>query len=107
MIYKFMRLILFFDLPMVTKSEVRIYNKFRKYLIKNGYLMMQFSVYSKIFNNRDAVINHIDILKRQVPNQGQIRIMMVTEKQYSKIDIIVGGRSIQEDSIGVESFIKL
>lgn len=102
-----MRLILLFDLPMVTKSEVKIYSKFRKYLIKSGYLMMQYSVYCKIFNNRDAVENHIDILKRQVPNQGQIRIMMVTEKQYANIDIIVGGKSIQESSIGVEPFLKL
>ena len=102
-----MRLILFFDLPMVTKEEVRIYSKFRKYLIKNGYLMMQFSIYSKIFNNRDAVVNHIDILKKQVPSKGQIRIMMVTEKQYAKIDIIVGGKSLQEETIGVEAFLKL
>jgi len=102
-----MRLILFFDLPMVTKSEIRIYNTFRKYLIKNGYLMMQFSIYSKIFNNRDAVTNHIEILRRNVPVQGQIRVMVVTEKQYAKIDIIVGGKSIQESTIGVESFLKL
>ena len=69
--------------------------------------MMQFSIYSKIFNNRDAVTNHIEILKRNVPNQGQIRIMTVTEKQYAKIDIIVGGVSIQEETIGVNAFLKL
>ena len=36
MIYEFMRLVLFFDLPMKTKKEVKIYTHFRKYLIKNG-----------------------------------------------------------------------
>lgn len=107
MIYEFMRLVLFFDLPMTTKKEVRIYNQFRKYLIKNGYLMMQFSVYCKLFPNRDAAINHVTILKRNVPTEGHIRIMVVTEKQYSRIEIIVGGISNQEMIVNADSFIKL
>lgn len=102
-----MRLIVFFDLPMKSKSEVRIYNKFRKWLIKNGYLMMQFSIYSKIFSNRDSCVKHISILKRYVPTQGQIRILMVTEKQYASIEIIVGGISNQEKLTSVEPFVSL
>lgn len=96
MIYKFMRLIVFFDLPMVSKKEIRIYNKFRKWLIANGYNMMQYSIYIKAFNNRDSCVKHIEILKRYVPKQGQIRIMMITERQYAGIEIIVGGASNQE-----------
>lgn len=107
MIYDFMRLVLMFDLPMTTKREIRIYNQFRKYLIKSGYIMMQFSVYCKMFPNRDAAINHITILRKNVPNDGQMRIMVVTEKQYSKIEIIVGGISNQEKYINSDSFIKL
>lgn len=107
MIYNFVRLILFFDLPMTTKKERKIYTNFRKYLIKNGYMMMQFSVYCKIFPNREAAVNHIAILRRNVPVEGQIRIMVVTEKQYAKIEIIVGGKSLQEELINDESFIKL
>lgn len=107
MIYNFMRLILFFDLPMVTKFEVRIYNQFRKYLIKNGYIMMQFSVYCKIFPNRDAAVKHVQILRKNIPNQGHIRIMVVTEKQFSRIEIIVGGKSNQEDIVNSDSFIKI
>lgn len=107
MIYDFMRVILLFDLPMVTKKERRVYSDFRKYLIKNGYLMMQFSVYCKIFNNRDAANNHILILKKNLPSQGQIRIMIVTETQYKKMLILVGGKSRQEDTVTVESFLLL
>lgn len=107
MIYNFMRLVLFFDLPMVTKSEVRIYNQFRKYLIKNGYIMMQFSVYCKIFPNRDAAVKHVQILRKNIPNHGHIRIMVVTEKQFSRIEIIVGGKSNQEDIVNSDSFIKI
>ena len=96
MIYEFMRLVLFFDLPMTTRKEKRIYAHFRKYLIKNGYMMMQYSVYCKIFPNREAAVKHVNILRKNVPNAGQIRLLMVTEKQYSKIEIIVGGKSNQE-----------
>lgn len=70
MIYDFMRLILFFDLPMVTKEDVKIYTSFRKYLIQNGYMMMQYSVYCKIFPNRDAASNHVQKLKSKVPKEG-------------------------------------
>lgn len=107
MIYNFVRLLLFFDLPMTTKAEVRIYTKFRKYLIKSGYLMMQYSVYCRIFPNREAAINHINILKKEIPKYGQIRLMLVTEKQYAKMEIIVGGKSKQEEIANSDSFIKL
>ena len=102
-----MRLLVFFDLPMTSKREIKIYTKFRKWLIENGYIMMQYSIYSKIFNNRDACVKHIAILKRYVPKEGQIRIMMVTEKQYANIEIIVGGISKQEEVTRIDPFISL
>ena len=52
----------------------------------------------------DKVIN---ILKKNVPKEGQIRLLLVTEKQYSKIEIIVGGVSNQEKTVNADSFIKL
>lgn len=107
MIYEFMRLVLFFDLPMKTKKEVKLYIHFRKYLIKNGYMMMQFSVYCKIFPNREAAVKHVQNLRKNVPKDGQIRLLLVTEKQYSKIEVIVGGKSNQEKIVNAESFIKL
>ena len=107
MIYDFMRLVLFFDLPVVSKEDRRIYATFRKYLIKNGYIMMQYSVYCKIFANREAAVKHVNILQRNVPQKGQIRILLVTEKQYAKIEIIVGGKSNQEQVVNSDAFIKL
>ena len=107
MIYDFMRLILFFDLPMVTKKEIRVYNQFRKYLIREGYIMMQFSVYCKLFANRDAAAKHIAILKKNVPADGHVRVMMVTEKQYTKILLLAGSKSQQEEVITGDPFIRL
>lgn len=107
MIYNFMRLILFFDLPVVTKTERLVYTNFRKYLISNGYMMIQFSVYSKIFNNKDSALKHIKILNRNVPKVGHIRLMLVTEKQYANTIIIIGGKTNQEKVITVDPFILL
>ena len=69
--------------------------------------MMKFSVYCKIFRNRDAAVKHVNVLKKNVPKEGQIRLLLVTEKQYSKIEIIVGGVSNQEKTVNADSFIKL
>lgn len=49
----------------------------------------------------------MNILQRNVPKKGQIRVLLVTEKQYAKIEIIVGGRSNQETIVNSDSFIKL
>lgn len=107
MSYTFMRMILFFDLPMTNKKQKRIYSKFRKELIKRGFFMIQYSVYTKIFANRDAAEGEKAFLKRVVPEKGNIRIMIVTEKQFARMECIVGGISDQEETITKESFILL
>ncbi|KYC94839.1 hypothetical protein B4102_3569 [Heyndrickxia sporothermodurans] len=61
--------------------------------------MLQFSVYAKIFPNRTSLFQYIDGLKRNLPVKGSIRIMAVTEKQYEKMLILVGGKTIQEETI--------
>lgn len=97
--YRLMRLVLFFDLPMNTKSERRNYSRFRKYLIKNGFTMVQFSVYSKIFPNRSALDGYMIGLRSNVPKRGSIRAMAVTEKQYSNMFLLVGDKTITEQLI--------
>ena len=52
---KFMRMIVFFDLPVQTKTERRHATAFRNFLLKDGYHMLQFSVYARVCNGNDAV----------------------------------------------------
>ena len=68
-----MRLIVFFDLPVVTKKDRKIYAQFRKFLIKDGYDMLQFSVYSRICNGDDGVYKHYTRLKENLPRKGSVR----------------------------------
>jgi CRISPR-associated protein Cas2 len=97
--YRFMRSILFFDLPMMSDAEVRRYTRFRKYLINNGYIMMQYSIYSKIFPNRDTVKWHMQDLERNLPSDGSVMIMTVTEKQYQSIQNLVGSKKALDRKI--------
>ena len=90
MLYEFMRLVLFFDLPMKTKKEVKIYTHFRKYLIKSGFVMMQESVYCKLVQNSTMADAYINNIKQNRPPAGLVQLLKVTEKQYAKMEYIVG-----------------
>ena len=89
-----MRILVMFDLPVTTSAERKEYAKFRKYLIKSGFLMMQESVYCKLSPNStlaDAVIENV---RKNKPEKGLVQVLRVTEKQYAKMEFIVGeGRS--------------
>ena len=68
-----MRLIVMFDLPVITEEEKRIYGKFRKFLLKDGYIMMQYSIYSRVCKNSDDVEKHVNRIKQNLPDKGNIR----------------------------------
>lgn len=90
MSYRFMRIMVFFDLPSVTVSERREYSRFRRSLIKSGFLMMQESVYTKIALNQNVAATICNEIKKFKPPSGTVQILVVTEKQFSKIETIVG-----------------
>lgn len=85
-----MRVLVFFDLPVITEENRRAYRKFRKFLLKNGFLMLQESVYCKLALNSTAVRTIVDNVHKNKPEEGLIQLLTVTEKQYAKMDIIIG-----------------
>lgn len=87
---KFMRMIVFFDLPVKTKKERRVATTFRNFLLKDGYHMVQYSVYSRVCNGSDAVEKHSKRLEINCPENGAVRLLVITEKQHEKIRILVG-----------------
>ena len=94
-----MRLIVMFDLPTTSPAYRRAYTKFRKFLLDDGYDMIQFSIYGRIINGRDAEEKHLRRLRSHLPIEGSIRSMTVTEKQYSGIKLLVGERQNQEKKV--------
>lgn len=98
--YQQMRILCMFDLPMETKKEQRQYRMFRKELLANGFVMLQYSIYYRAVPNRSAGKKFETILKRMVPPVGEIRLLYVSEKQFEDMELLVGQRSHQEEVIG-------
>ena len=90
MSYRFMRVIVFFDLPVVTAENRREYTRFRKYLIKSGFVMMQESVYCKMALNQTAVTNIVNSIRKNKPEEGLVQILTITERQFSKMEFVTG-----------------
>ena len=99
-----MRLIVMFDLPVITDKERKIATNFRKFLLDDGYIMMQFSVYSRICKNNDDLQKHINRVKIHSPKNGNIRMLQITEKQYSNIIMFAGSKEVEED-ISIDSLL--
>ena len=85
-----MRVIVMFDLPVTTDSGRRDYTRFRKFLIKSGYIMMQESVYCKLAQNDTVADSLIENIRKNKPSDGLVQVIKMTEKQYTRIEYIVG-----------------
>ncbi len=97
-----MRIIVFFDLPVVDKKERKIYSKFRRFLLNDGYDMLQYSVYSRLCNGIDMTNKHIKRLMSALPDKGSVRCLTVTEKQYGEMKFLVGNPTIRERRVNAK-----
>ncbi len=85
-----MRSILFFDLPTLTQTNRRDYRKFVKTLKKNGFYMLQESVYCKMNIDKQSSNATLAKIKKDLPDSGSVMILTVTEKQFSSMSILLG-----------------
>ena len=92
-----MRVMVFFDLPVETIEDKREYRRFRKLLIRSGFLMMQQSVYCRMVLNQSVVRSVTELLRKHKPRRGIVQILTVTEKQFAGIECVTG--SFQSDVI--------
>lgn len=89
---RIMRLLVLFDLPTGSKQERKSYSDFRKFLVKDGYHMEQFSVYSRVLLSRDSAEAHLRRLKENLPRVGAVTVLMLTEKQYESREVLMDTR---------------
>lgn len=95
-----MRIIIFFDLPTTSAIDLKNYRNFRKFLIKEGFMMMQESVYTKIAKNMAHSTAIAHQVKLNLPKKGLVQLLTVTEKQYSRMEMLLGednGEYINDD----------
>lgn len=103
--YKFMRLFILFDLPTDTSEARKEYADFRKCLLRNGFAMMQYSVYVRFCTSRKQADTILTRVQRDIPTYGLIRGLLVTEKQFSDMPILLGNRTPTECELDAEQLL--
>ena len=90
-----MWLMVMFDLPTVTKEEKREYSRFRKYLLGEGFMQLQFSVYAKYCASRENAQKYYNHIKYAVPPGGKVRLLMITDKQFGDM-VSLYGKNVED-----------
>lgn len=85
-----MWVIAMFDLPTDTPKARRAYTSFRKYLLNDGFTMMQYSVYIRHCASIENANVHIERVGKAVPAAGEVSLLMITDKQFGRIRNYVG-----------------
>lgn len=88
--YRIMRLMIMFDLPIETSKQRRDYRRFRKKLIEEGFIMIQYSIYVRVCVSRQSAKFMERRISDFLPEDGVVQSLMVTEKQYSDMHFLVG-----------------
>ena len=83
--YELMWMLVLFDLPTVEKTERKEATKFRNFLLDNGFSMIQYSIYTRLFSGKDACEKYYRMIKDNLPAEGKVDILTITDKQYGNI----------------------
>lgn len=85
--YRIMWVLVFFDLPTVTKKERKASADFRKKLLTDGFLMFQFSIYMRHCSSAESAKAHVSRVKTFLPPYGRVGIVTITDKQFSSMEL--------------------
>jgi CRISPR-associated protein Cas2 len=96
--YKAMWLFAMFDLPVLTKEQRKRSTRFRKHLLAHGFCMLQFSVYARHCPTEDAASHYRDRIASDLPPEGQVRLLSVTDRQFGKMRVFIGNSSAAPES---------
>ena len=85
-----MWLMCFFDLPVGTPAQKKMATRFRNHLKRDGFIMLQWSVYARLCKGEGAVEKHILRIKGALPKTGSVRCLQITDKQYARMKLLLG-----------------
>lgn len=88
--YRAMWLMVLFDLPVDSKQARKQYGQFRKTLLRDGFIMLQYSVYARYCMSEEASLTYRQAVRDALPPEGHVRLISVTERQYSKMEVFWG-----------------
>lgn len=93
-----MWIVVLFDLPTDTKAAIKEYTQFRKFLLKDGFTMMQYSVYMRHSSSDENAQVHAKRVKNSLPDDGEVRIIKITDKQFGNIEVYYGNKRIPTET---------
>jgi len=87
-----------FDLPVTTPEARKRYTEFRKVLLKQGFSMLQFSVYARYCASEEMADAYRGRIRAELPPAGYVRVLAVTDRQFGKMESYIGemSRSLEE-----------
>ena len=97
--YRTVWLIAMFDLPVETPENRRAYARFRKALLKDGFMMLQFSIYARYMPSEDAAEVHRKTVRQAIPPLGQVRLIAITDHQFGKMEVFYGRKPKEPEEI--------
>jgi len=92
--YRVMWLFVYFDLPTETKRDRKNYTLFRKALIKDGFAMMQYSIYARHCASVENAEVHRKRIKSAIPSRGEVILFMITDKQFGKMEFYRSAKEV-------------
>ncbi len=103
--YRIMWVFVYFDLPTYSKADRKAYRIFRNGLEKDGFNMLQFSIYTRHCTSREDAQKHIKRVKSILPAEGHIIIHMVTDKQFGMMEVYYNCRKVNEEKPEYEQLV--
>jgi CRISPR-associated protein Cas2 len=104
---RYMHLFIFFDLPVTTRPARREYARFRKFLLNEGFDMLQFSVYARLVPGPKAAARELATVEKNVPPDGHVRSLIITDQQYARMGVLIGPRTVREATVTARQLLLL
>ncbi len=102
----FLYILIMFDLPTTSKKDIKRYSKFRKLMLNDGFMMIQYSVYIRICKSNYSANAHIKYIKRIIPLKGEVRILKLTDKVYNSMEILKSFEKTNEEKLYIQTVIE-
>lgn len=93
--YRVMWTLVMYDLPTETKKQRKVAARFRKELMKDGFTMFQFSMYTRHSPSSENADVHKNRVKKNLPELGKIGILQITDKQFGQMEIFYGAKPVE------------
>jgi CRISPR-associated protein Cas2 len=95
--YRMAWVLVFFDLPVGTPDERKAAANFRKDLVRDGYIMVQYSVYARPCGSADRVETQVRRLKPKIPPKGEVRSLIISDAQWGRMLVMRSQQKVESE----------